>query len=99
AACAEAARCGPRGASRLGGGGPWSVAELTHQRGPERARLPRLREIDGLLVHPGVHHDQLALRVDVDALPAHAHEREHPAVAGQDPRGHDPRLIAVAEER
>ena len=43
-------------------------------------------------MHGGVHHDELALWIDVDPLSAHAPEEEHPALAGKDPR-----LVAVAE--
>ena len=73
--------------------GSISAAELTHQRRPERVHSSYRGKIDGLLVHGRVHHDELALRIDIDPLPAHAPEHEHAVLAGKDPR-----LVAVAEE-
>src|SRR5437016_5386333 len=66
------------------------ATKLTHQRRPERAHLLERKKIQAPLAHGGVHHDELAPRIDVDPLPVRAPEHEHPALAREDPR-----LVAV----
>ena len=57
------------------------ATKLTRQRRPERAHLLERKKIQARLAHGGVHHDELAPRIDVDPLPVRAPEHEHPALA------------------